>query len=34
MADGLQRLLQWYRDQKKSPEELLEKEVVRNWIPV
>ena len=34
MADGLERLLQWYRDQKKSPEELLEKEVVRNWIPV
>ena len=34
MADGLQRLLQWYRDQQKSPEELLEKEVVRNWIPV
>lgn len=33
MADGLQRLLQWYRDQKKSPEELLEQEVVRNWIP-
>jgi UDP-glucose 4-epimerase len=34
MADGLQRLLQWYHDQKKSPEELLETEVVRNWIPV
>ena len=34
MADGLQCLLQWYRDQKKSPEELLEKEVIRNWIPV
>jgi UDP-glucose 4-epimerase len=33
MADGLQRLLQWYRDQKKSPEELLAQEVVRNWIP-
>ena len=33
MSDGLQRLLQWYRDQKKSPEELLEQEVVRNWIP-
>ena len=33
MPDGLQRLLQWYRDQKKSPEELLEQEVVRNWIP-
>ena len=34
MAEGLQRLLQWYRDQQKSPEELLEQEVVRNWIPV
>ena len=34
MSDGLQRLLQWYRDQKKSPEELLEQEVVRNWISV
>jgi UDP-glucose 4-epimerase len=33
MTDGLERLLQWYRDQKKSPEELLEQEVVRNWIP-
>jgi UDP-glucose 4-epimerase len=33
MSEGLQRLLQWYRDQKKSPEELLEQEVVRNWIP-
>ena len=33
MADGLHILLQWYRDQKKSPEELLEQEVVRNWIP-
>ena len=34
MSEGLQRLLQWYRDQQKSPEELLEQEVVRNWIPV
>jgi UDP-glucose 4-epimerase len=33
MAEGLRRLLQWYRDQGKSPEELLEHEVVRNWIP-
>jgi UDP-glucose 4-epimerase len=33
MSEGLQRLLQWYRDQRKSPEELLEQEVVRNWIP-
>jgi len=33
MSEGLRRLLQWYRDQGKSPEELLEHEVVRNWIP-
>jgi UDP-glucose 4-epimerase len=33
MSEGLQRLLQWYRDQHKSPAELLEQEVVRNWIP-
>jgi len=29
----LQRLLQWYRDQNKTPEELLEQEIVRNWVP-
>ena len=33
MSEGLQRLLQWYRDQHKTPEELLEQEIVRNWIP-
>lgn len=33
LSEGLQRLLEWYRDQNKSPEELLEQEVVRNWIP-
>ena len=33
MSEGLQRLLQWYRDQPKTPEELLEQEIVRNWIP-
>ena len=33
MSEGLQRLLQWYRDQNKTPEELLEQEIVRNWIP-
>jgi UDP-glucose 4-epimerase len=33
MAEGLQQLLQWYRDQRKSPEALLEQEVVRNWMP-
>jgi UDP-glucose 4-epimerase len=33
MSEGLQRLRQWYRDQRKTPEELLEQEIVRNWIP-
>jgi UDP-glucose 4-epimerase len=33
MSEGLQHLLKWYRDQKQSAEELLEQEVVRNWIP-
>ena len=33
MSEGLQRLLQWYRDQNKTPEELLEQEIVRNWVP-
>jgi UDP-glucose 4-epimerase len=33
MSEGLQRLLQWYRAQRKTPEELLEQEIVRNWIP-
>jgi UDP-glucose 4-epimerase len=33
MSEGLQRLLQWYRAQGKTPEELLEQEIVRNWIP-
>jgi UDP-glucose 4-epimerase len=32
MAEGLQRLLQWYRDQRKTPEELLEQEVRHNWV--
>ena len=31
-AGGLQRLLQWYRDQHKSPEELLEQEILHNWV--
>jgi UDP-glucose 4-epimerase len=31
LADGLQRLLAWYRAQQLSPEQLLEHEVVRNW---
>jgi len=33
MSEGLQRLLQWYRAQGKTPEQLLEQEIVRNWIP-
>ena len=33
LEDGLQRLLQWYRDQHLTPEQLLEKEVVHNWAP-
>jgi len=31
LADGLTRLLAWYREQGTSPEQLLEREVVRNW---
>lgn len=31
LADGLTRLLEWYRGQGVSPDELLRNEVVRNW---
>ncbi len=31
IADGLTRLLAWYREQDASPEQLLEHEVVHNW---
>jgi len=31
LADGLAKLLAWYRAQGTSPEELLRSEVVRNW---
>jgi UDP-glucose 4-epimerase len=31
LVEGLTRLLDWYRTQGKSPEELLEDEVTRNW---
>ena len=31
IAEGLQRLLDWYLAQGTSPEELLRNEVVRNW---
>ena len=33
LSEGLQQLLQWYRDQHKTPEELLEQEIVHNWEP-
>jgi len=33
LSEGLQRLLQWYRDQHKTPEELLEQEILHNWVP-
>jgi len=33
LLDGIGRLRDWYMSQKKSPEELLEQEVVRNWEP-
>jgi UDP-glucose 4-epimerase len=32
LADGLTRLLEWYRGQGKTPEQLLEDEVVHNWV--
>ena len=31
LTDGLRRLLDWYRGQPASPEQLLEQELVRNW---
>lgn len=33
LSEGLQRLLQWYRDQRRTPEELLEQEILHNWVP-
>ena len=33
LRDGIARLRDWYTSQGKSPEELLENEVVRNWEP-
>jgi UDP-glucose 4-epimerase len=33
LHDGLARLRDWYLSQGKSPEKLLEQEVVRNWEP-
>jgi UDP-glucose 4-epimerase len=31
LEDGLRLLLDWYRSQNASPEQLLQDEVVRNW---
>jgi hypothetical protein len=31
LADGLAQLLAWYRQQPKTPEQMLEEDVVRNW---
>ena len=33
LRDGLTRLYEWYIRQGKSPEELLQQEIVRNWEP-
>ena len=31
LAEGIRQLLDWYRAQELSPEELLRNEIVRNW---
>jgi len=33
LEDGLRQLLEWYRGQPESPEELLEHDRVQNWMP-
>ena len=33
LTEGLEKLLAWYRGQGATPQELLEKEIVRNWVP-
>ena len=33
LSEGLERLMKWYGDSGRSPEELLRDEVVRNWEP-
>jgi UDP-glucose 4-epimerase len=33
LEDGLRRLLEWYRGQPESPEELLAHDRVQNWMP-
>ena len=32
LSEGLQRLLQWYHDSGVPPEQLLEQEVLHNWV--
>jgi UDP-glucose 4-epimerase len=32
LSEGLQRLLNWYQAQHKTPEELLEQEILHNWV--
>jgi UDP-glucose 4-epimerase len=32
LETGLERLLQWYRDQGRTPDELLEQDVLHNWV--
>lgn len=32
LEEGLVKLLAWYEDQGKSPEELLKQEIVHNWV--
>jgi UDP-glucose 4-epimerase len=32
LSEGLQRLMNWYSAQHKSPEELLEQEILHNWV--
>ncbi len=32
LEEGLAQLLEWYRQQPSTPEQLLEREVVRNWV--
>ncbi|HEU4690989.1 MAG TPA: GDP-mannose 4,6-dehydratase, partial [Vicinamibacterales bacterium] len=32
LSEGLQRLLQWYRDSGVPPEQLLEQEILHNWV--
>ena len=33
MREGLSSLKEWYLAQNKTPEELLESEIVQNWQP-